>query len=62
MVKLIKGQPWYLCPVCNQKMFPVRDGAVCKGVIIPCRRCGEAREMIINYREIKTGVSTTKSG
>nr|DAN31883.1 MAG TPA: cysteine-rich protein [Caudoviricetes sp.] len=62
MVKLIGNKPWYLCPVCQRKMFVVRSGAVCRGVMAACKQCGEVREVIINYREIKTGVSTTKSG
>lgn len=60
MVKLIQGRAWYCCPVCKQKLFPVKDGATCKGVFAPCKRCGSTREVIINYHEVK-GVGAVNS-
>lgn len=54
MVKLIQGRAWYCCPVCNKKMFTVKDGATCRGIMLACKQCGSTREVIINcYHEIK---------
>lgn len=56
MVKVIKGRAWYLCPVCRRKLFMVKDGAVCRGVMMMCKQCGETNEVIINYHEQRPGV------
>lgn len=64
MVKLIQGRAWYCCPVCNKKMFQVKDGAACRGVMLACKQCGNTREVIISgYHEIKEAetVSNAKS-
>ena len=55
MVKVIQGRAWYLCPVCQRKLFIVKDGAVCRGVMMMCRQCGETHEVIINYGGSRTG-------
>lgn len=39
MVKRIKGQLWYCCPVCGQKLHLMVPGAICSGVLTSCRRC-----------------------
>ena len=55
MVKVIQGRAWYLCPVCQRKLFIVKDGAVCRGVMMMCKQCRETHEVIINYGGSRTG-------
>lgn len=37
MIRTINGQTWFCCPVCGKKLFPVLEGAVCRGIVAKCR-------------------------
>lgn len=30
---------WYRCPKCNQKLFKIENGAICKKVFTKCKSC-----------------------
>lgn len=51
VVKLVKGQLWYCCPVCGQKLHKLAPDAVCNGVTTFCKKC--KWEGVMNIKERK---------
>lgn len=49
MIKIYNGETWFCCPICGQKIHPVKPGA--RGVMVVCkgkyngRRCTWAGEI-----------------
>lgn len=52
MIREVDGRWWFCRPRCGKKLYPLQAGAVCRGVLVQCRRwgksgCGWEGEMLL---------------
>lgn len=51
MIQKIKGQLWFCCPYCGQKLHEITKEANCHGVLTYCKKC--KREILMEIKAVK---------
>lgn len=47
MIKIPTEKKWYHCPKCGQRILIYQNTAVCAGIFIKCKKCGNNIEVKI---------------